>query len=104
MKEDFEFPLSTLLIRRPIPINNSNTGEIMFIEDKSSLLSRVFVNDLKTQQRRMFEITETSNGNNFKFLDFGKRAGILVTYISDRELNCLSRDILPACAYKLISI
>ena len=102
MKEDFEFPFSTLMLRRPIPINNSNNGEIMLIEYKSSLPSRVFVYDLKTQQRRMIEITETASGNNF--LDVGKRAGILVTYISDRELNCLSRDILPACAYKLISI
>ena len=86
MKEEFEFTFSTLMLRRPIPINNSNTGEIMLIEYKSSLPSRVFVYDLKTQQRRMIEITETANGKNFKFLDVGKRAGILVTYISGREL------------------
>ncbi|XWS32906.1 hypothetical protein CRYUN_Cryun22dG0031300 [Craigia yunnanensis] len=75
-----------MMLRRPIPINNSNRGEIMLIEYKSSLLSRVFVYDLKTQQGRMIEITETVNGNNFKVLDVGKLAGILVTYISGREL------------------
>ncbi|XP_022754207.1 putative F-box protein At4g21240 [Durio zibethinus] len=86
MKEDFDFPFSTMMLRRPIPINNSNRGEIMLIEYNSSLLSRVFVYDFKTQQRRMIEITETTDGNNFKFMDVGKRAGILVTYLSGKEL------------------
>ncbi|XWS73979.1 hypothetical protein CRYUN_Cryun02cG0176000 [Craigia yunnanensis] len=65
MKEDFDFPFSTMMLRRPIPINNSNTGEIMLIEYKSSLLSSVLVYDFKTQQRKMIEISETANGNNF---------------------------------------
>ena len=81
MKQDFDFPFSSMMLRHPIPINNSNRGEIMLIEYKSSLLSRVFVYDLKTQQRRMIEITGTANGNNFTLLDVGKLAGILIIYI-----------------------
>ncbi|KAK9194325.1 hypothetical protein WN944_005029 [Citrus x changshan-huyou] len=73
IRRDYVFRFDTIMFRPPIPVSNSNNGEILLTEYKSSLVSRVFIYDLKTQERRAIKIPPVTEQDVVKFLDL-KRA------------------------------
>lgn len=81
IRRDYVFPFDTIMFRPPIPVSNSNNGEILLTEYKSSLVSRAFIYDLKTRERRTIKIPPVTEQDVVKFLDL-KRARVSATYVA----------------------
>lgn len=67
-KREFDFPFNSMMFSSPNPVINSKSGEVLLIEYMSSLVSRVFIHDLRTRDRRAIKISPINNKTNKRLM------------------------------------